>query len=125
MSMLQLAYVVNIVVLLPIVMATIFRIFPADEGRFDESEGWRLLVGGLWTGIVVLSVLGLFQPVLYSPVLLLQVIYKSIWLVAYVAPRLARRETSAVPWKMASCFVAIVAVWPFVLPWAYLLGSGG
>ncbi len=87
MQVLTFAYWANIVILVPIAVPTIFRIFPTDEGRMDESQGWRVLVGSLWTAILVLSVLGLFAPERYAPVLLLQLVYKSIWLLVYAAPR--------------------------------------
>jgi hypothetical protein len=116
------AYIANIVILVPIAVPTVFRSFPTDQGRFVESAGWRILVGGLWSGILVLSILGLGQPLRYSPVLLLQLIYKSIWLAVYVAPRLLRRDFKSVPWGIAVTFAAIVVIWPFLIPWDYLLG---
>jgi len=123
MQPIMVAYIANIVILGPIGLATVFRFFPTDEGRFSESAGWRVLMGGVWCAIVVLSILGLMDPLRFSPLLLLQVVYKSIWLAVYAVPRLLRREFSLIPWKMASCFAAIVVVWPFLIPWAYLFGS--
>lgn len=122
MLALRIAYWVNILCLLPIAIPTVFHLFPTDQGRFEESAGWRILMGGFWTGSLVLCILGLFQPLLYSPLLLLQLIYKAIWLAVYVAPRLARGETSQVPWGMAGLFTAMVVAWIFIIPWDYLLG---
>jgi hypothetical protein len=122
MQPLQFAYAVNVAVLAPIAVPTVFRLFPTDQGRFAESQGWRVLVGALWLAILVLSILGLFHPLRYSAVLLLQLIYKSVWLGVYVVPRLYRRELAAVPWGITSCFALIVIVWPFLIPWACLLG---
>jgi len=119
---LQFAYWVNIVVLGPIAISTVFRLFPTDQARLEESAGWRVLAGAFWVSVVVLSILGLFQPLRYSPVLLFQVIYKVVWLAVYVAPRLLRGESDAVPWIMTAAFVAYVVVWPFIIPWAYVLG---
>jgi hypothetical protein len=116
------AYIANIVMLGPIAVLTVFRIYPTDQGRFTESAGWRVLTGGLWSGILILSILGLAHPLRYSPVLLLQLIYKSIWLAVYVAPRLLRGDSKSIPWGMAGFFAAIVVVWPFLIPWQYLLG---
>jgi len=122
MVALKIAYLINVLVLIPIALPTVFRLFPTDQARFEESGGWRILTGSLWTGILILSVLGLFQPMKYSPVLLLQLIYKILWLSVYVAPRLLRGELAKVPWGMAGLFTGIVVVWPFLIPWAYLLG---
>jgi hypothetical protein len=121
MANFRIAYVINLVVLLPIAIPTLFRLYPTDQGRFEESAGWRVLVGALWTAILVLSVLGLFAPLRYSPVLVLQLIYKSLWLLVYVAPRVARGDIRSVPWGIASSFAVIVLVWPWIIPWGYLL----
>ena len=123
MQVLTFAYWANIVILVPIAVPTIFRIFPTDEGRMEESRGWRVLVGSLWTAILVLSVLGLFAPERYAPVLLLQLVYKSIWLLVYVAPRILRREYASIPWGITVSFAAIVVVWPLIIPWSALLAE--
>jgi hypothetical protein len=123
MQVLRFAYWANIVILVPIAVPTIFRIFPTDEGRMEESRGWRVLVGSLWTAILVLSVLGLFAPERYAPVLLLQLVYKSIWLLVYAAPRILRREYASIPWGITVSFAAIAAVWPFIIPWSALLAE--
>ena len=122
MQPIHLAYWINIVVLGPISIATVFRLFPTDQARFEESAGWRVLAGAVWMSAVVLSVLGLFHPLRYSPVLLLQLIYKPVWLAVYAAPRLLRGESDAVPWIMTGTFVGYIVVWPFLIPWSYLFG---
>ena len=81
-----------------------------------------MLVGSLWTGIMVLSALGLREPLRYSPVLLLQLIYKTLWLVVFALPLLRRREAHRIPWGIAISFAAIVVIWPWIIPWGYLLG---
>ena len=81
-----------------------------------------MLVGSLWTAIMVLSALGLREPLRYSPVLLLQLIYKGLWLVVFALPCAYRREWRLIPWGIAISFIAIVLIWPWVIPWSYLLG---
>jgi hypothetical protein len=51
MSALRLAYVANIVILVPIAVPTVFRLFPTDQGAFVESAGWRVLIGGVWLAV--------------------------------------------------------------------------
>ncbi|MFM2005723.1 MAG: hypothetical protein RLZZ09_1378, partial [Pseudomonadota bacterium] len=123
MQALTFAYWANIVILAPIAVPTIFRIFPTDEGRMEESSGWRVLVGSLWTAILALSILGLFAPERYAPVLLLQFVYKTIWLLVYAAPRLLRREYASIPWGIVVSFAAIAVVWPFIIPWSALFAE--
>jgi hypothetical protein len=123
MHVLLFAYWVNILILTPIAIPTVFKLYATDQARFPESAGWRILVGALWTAILALSALGLSQPLRYSPVLLLQLVYKSVWLAVYVIPRLPRGNLRAIPWGIAVSFAAIVIVWPFIIPWKYLLGD--
>lgn len=122
MTALQFAYVANLAVLLPTAVPTLLRICRTDQGCFPESAGWRVLVGSLWTAITVLSALGLRDPMRYSPVLLLQLIYKSLWLVVFALPLVRRREAHLIPPGIAISFFAIVLIWPWLIPWAYLIG---
>lgn len=123
MQPLAYAYLANVLLLVPVAVPTLFRLLPLDQGRFAESAGWRVLVGALWSAILCLSILGVFFPLRYAPVLLLQWIYKSLYLGVYVAPRVRRGEWSAIPWGITASFAVIVAVWPFLIPWAYLFGA--
>ena len=119
---LRAAYAANIFILLPIAVPTLMRLYQTDQGKFPESHGWRALVGALWTAIMVLSFLGLRAPLAYSPVLLLQVIYKSLWLLVYALPLMRRGDWTRIPWGIAVSFCVIVLIWPWILPWEHLLG---
>ena len=83
MTPLVLAYIFNIIVLIPIGLMTMLGGEKggqlACQSKFPESEGFRTLVGSLWTAILIGSVLGLFFPVTMSALLLIQVIYKTLW----------------------------------------------
>ncbi|GAA3521483.1 hypothetical protein GCM10022393_39850 [Aquimarina addita] len=73
------------------------------------------LVGCLWLAIAVLSVLGLWKPVTFSPVLLLQLIYKGTWLFIVALP--AFRNDMPIPKIMALFFIIWILVLPFLIPW--------
>ena len=75
----------------------------------------------LWTVILIGSVIGLFHPVSMSPVLLIQVIYNSLWLVVFVVPLLVRGRFGEVPWGIAGTFLFIVLTYPWVIPWSEFL----
>jgi hypothetical protein len=120
MNALQIPYAANLAILLPIAVPTILRSHCTDQGCFPESPGWRVLVGSLWTAIMILSALGLHEPVRFSPVLLLQLIYKSLWLLFYALPMARRGEWRAIPAGITTSFVAIVFAWPWLIPWSYL-----
>jgi hypothetical protein len=74
------------------------------------------LVGCLWLAIALLSVFGLWRPLLFSPVLLLQLIYKGTWLLAVAAPAIKNNQNY--PSGMAVFFLVWVVALPFVIPWA-------
>jgi len=118
MNLLLLPYIANIIILIPVVLGTLFNLFPTSGGYFPESLGWRTIVGSVWTAILIGSFLGLRSPTIYSPLLLLQVIYKSLWIGVYVIPRLS--NPSQVPWGIAITFILITIFYPFAIPWSYL-----
>jgi hypothetical protein len=123
MGYLRLAYAFKLLVLLPIAVPTLLRLYPTDQGKFEESAGWRVLVGALWTAILVLSALGLYAPLRFSPVLVLQVIYKTLWLLVFVLPLVLKGRSRSVPWGIAGTFLVIILVWPFIIPWGYLFSG--
>ena len=123
MNALLLPYIANILVLVPVGMGALFNLFPVSRGYFPESEGWRTLAGSLWTGILIGSILGLFWPIVFSPILLLQVIYKTLWLLVYIAPRIINAERrNEIPWRMTVVFALCVVLYPIVIPWNHLFG---
>ena len=121
MRTILLPYIANIIILVPVAMGTLFNLLPIADGHFPESAGWRLLVGSLWTAILVGSVMGLFNPLVFSPLLLLQVIYKALWLGVYTLPRLIIGDPAReIHWVISIIFVLIVLLYPLVIPWNYL-----
>lgn len=127
MTLLLLPYAFNVLVLVPIGLLTLFggerggRI--ACQGKFPESAGFRTILGSLWTAILIGSGLGLFFPVAMSPLLLIQVIYKSLWLLVFVLPRLVGGRSGEVLWGISLTFLVIVVSYPWVIPWAQVFGA--
>ena len=123
MNLLYLPYLFNILILVPVGLGSLFNVFQVSHGHFPESPGWRSLTGSLWTAILVCSILGLFQPILFSPLLLLQLIYKTLWLIVYVAPRIMKGDRrQEIHWGMTITFAIIVILYPIVIPWRFLFG---
>jgi hypothetical protein len=127
MTPLLLPYILNIIVLIPVGLATLLsgeaaqrRVF---QGKFQESEGIRTILGSLWAAMLIGSVIGLLAPVSMSPLLLIQVIYKSLWLLVFVLPRVLSGRASEVPWGMAGTFLFMALTYPWVIPWSAILGS--
>lgn len=126
MNPILLPYLFNIFILVPIGSLTLLggewggRL--ACQGKFPESEGYRTIVGSMWMAILIGSGLGLILPVPMSPLLLIQVIYKTLWLVVFVCPRLFAGRRDEVPWGISLTFFVIVLSYPWVIPWSSLFG---
>lgn len=112
----MIAYFANIAVLVPVSLgmfggkgaATVF------ESKVPASPELEQLVGALWFAILACSVLGLIWPQVFVPILILQVIYKALFLARVCFPKW--RNGEGVPWGVTGSFLAIVATYP-VLIW--------
>ena len=87
------------------------------SNAYASTEVMRL-VGCLWLGITVLSIFGLFFPIKFAPVMVLQLIYKGSWLIFVALP--AIKASQPYPKGMAGFFVVWVIVLPFIIPWKVL-----
>ncbi len=127
MTPLLLPYIFNIIVLIPIGLLTLLGGEKggqlACQNKFPESEGFRTILGSLWTAILIGSVLGLFFPITMSALLLIQVIYKTLWLLVYAMPRMHKQRSNEVPWGIALTFLIIIVSYPWVIPWGQLFGT--
>ena len=94
MKPLLLPYIFNILVVIPVGLTMPFGGAAGKrlvfQGKLPEGAEMRTISGTAWTVILIGSVIGLFHPVSMSPVLLIQVIYNSLWLVVFVVPLLVR-----------------------------------
>jgi hypothetical protein len=121
MNPLLIPYIANIVILVPVALGTLTGLLPISRGHFPESAGWRTITGSLWTAILACSVTGLFSPVIFAPILFLQVIYKSLWIIFYVLPRLKTEESrKEIHWGITISFLLIVIFYPIFIPWCVL-----
>jgi hypothetical protein len=121
MNLLLLPYIFNIVVLTPVGLTTLLggpaaqrRLF---QGKYPDSPGLRTILGSLWTALLIGSVIGLFYPVSMSPLLLIQVIYKTLWWLVFILPRLLSGRREEIHWGMAGIFLFIVLTYPWLIPW--------
>jgi hypothetical protein len=123
MSAPQVLFWANIVILVPIGFGTMLKPSLTDHGVFAESAGWRTLVGSLWVAILACSMLGVFWPSTFAWLLVFQVIYKSVWLLGYAAPRVVAGRRQEIPSGIALSFVAIVLIWPWFIPWRQMFAG--
>ena len=115
---LRIIYALNIIVAGQIAISALSNTKNSASTTFGNAyqptEVIRL-VGCLWLAIAILSILGLWKPITFSPVLLLQLIYKGTWLFVVALP--AFRNDVPFPKVMALFFVVWVLVLPFLIPW--------
>ena len=118
MIALKIIYIANIIVAGWISITSIF--FPKTatttvfQNAYQPTEVIRL-VGCLWLAIAVLSVLGLWKPISFSPILLVQLIYKGTWLLVVALPAIKNNQNY--PSGMALFFLIWVLILPFIIPW--------
>lgn len=118
MVALKIVYVANIVVAGWISITSMLSPKKAAETVFQNSyqpTAVIKLVGCLWFSITILSILGLWKPISFSPILLVQLIYKGTWLLIVALP--AIKNNQPYPTGMALFFLIWVLVLPFVIPW--------
>jgi hypothetical protein len=115
-NLLKIAYAANILILLPVVRSmfvaggttTVF------DGVVEDSAGLRLMIASLWTAILLGSAFGLVYPAAVQIILPIQIIYKSIWLITFVLPRLRSSGPGSVPMGITAVFAVIVVTYPFI-----------
>jgi hypothetical protein len=90
-------------------------LFGTPIARDDISN----LLGSVWLGLGIAALGGVFRPLTFSPLLLMQMIYKSIWLCAVAVPALwSSRGGSPL---LTVVFAGWVVVVGLALPWRNLL----
>jgi len=121
MKVLKLVYIANIIVASYIGITSLFYPKISAETIFQnnyQTTDIIRLVGCLWLAIAVLSICGFWRPLTFSPVLLLQLIYKGSWLIVVAIPAIINNQN--IPSGMAIFFLVWVLVLPFVIPWKEL-----
>ena len=118
MTTLKIIYIANIIVAGWIGITSLF--FPKLSSATIFQNSYQTtdiirLVGCLWLAIAILSVLGFLRPLTFSPVLLLQLIYKGTWLLVVAVP--AIKNHNSYPAGMVIFFLVWVLILPFVVPW--------
>ena len=85
------------------------------------------IIGGVvysvWLACGILCISGLRSPLKFSPILLLDVAYKAIWLVAVVLPREAGGQLPAFAVIMSILYLTIIIGDLVAIPWRYLLAK--
>jgi hypothetical protein len=78
------------------------------------------VAGSVWTAFGILSLFGLRRPLRFLPVLLMQLAYKSIWLVGVLLPALARGDRPAYAILFTIIFLSYVVLDLIAIPFSWL-----
>lgn len=82
------------------------------------------VTGCVWAGIGLLSIAGLRNLLKFTPVLMLQIIYKSIWLVLIFLPEAIKGNAPVYAVFIAFIFITIVAGNVIAVPFGYVFERG-
>lgn len=111
-------YLMRLLYLLNFVMLGL-QVWPAiinHVGVWDPVKG---VAFSFWAALSALSVLGLRYPLKMLPLLLLQLLYKSIWVIAVALPLWSAFRSIELTKVMA--YGAVVDL--IVIPWPYVLAN--
>ncbi|MEM1025624.1 MAG: hypothetical protein AAF627_20475 [Myxococcota bacterium] len=105
-------YVLNILILVPVCYQMLFGrgVASVFEGQVAESLGLRVMVGALWCAILIASVAGIMWPEFFAPIVLVQIVYKFLWLVVFVVP--LWHSGGRIPSGITLVFACIVVAYP-------------
>jgi hypothetical protein len=78
------------------------------------------ILGGVYVSFALLSILGLQSPLKFSPILLLQLGYKAIWLVAVVLPAIVTHSLPTYAISFIVVFATFILGDLIAVPFKYL-----
>lgn len=124
--LLKLIYIANVVVAGTVGFLCLATPARASVLVFSGTASDRAaltVVGAFWLAIALLSVRGYFSPQAFQPVLLIQLVYKGLWLIVFAAPAYLSGRAHSVPGGIAAFFLVWVIVLPFAIDWSALIGN--
>ena len=95
-------------------------------GVFHHEELWELMEGVvqcMLAAFSALSILGLRYPLQMLPLLLWELVWKSIWLIVVAVPLWSAGTMDESTWGTAFFAVLLVVIVPFCIPWRYVFDT--
>ena len=83
------------------------------------------VLGSAYSGFALIALLGLRAPLRFAPVLLLQLTYKLLWLLAVFLPMAVHGEAPPYAWLFAVIFTTYVIGDLVAIPFRLLLSDAG
>jgi hypothetical protein len=91
-----------------------------------HTDAWPLMngvVSSLLAGVSVLAAWGIRYPLQMLPVLVFELIWKSIWLIAVALPLWSAGQMDAQTWStVIDCLVGVILM-PIAIPWGYVFSN--
>lgn len=89
---LKFLYVYNVLTLIPSgLVIIVFPLLVKTMFRMPEQDPYIFgITGSVWLSFGILSIFGLKYPLRFTPVLLMQLCYKTLWLLGIVLPAAVR-----------------------------------
>ena len=100
-----------------------FTIWP---GVLHHGEGVNLMEGevsSLLATVSVLAALGIRYPLKMLPVLLFELIWKSIWLIAFALPLWSAHQIDAETAETVKACLMGIVIFPIAIPWPYVFAN--
>ncbi len=104
------------IIFMPDFVRSLFRMPIQDPVTFG-------ITGGVYLAFGILSIFGLKSPLKFVPVLFLQVLYKSIWLIGVILPLLLKGELQLYGILITIIFLTYIIADLFSIPFGYLFSS--
>jgi hypothetical protein len=89
------------------------------QGTAEDNSAMGV-AGSFWLAIAILSAVGLYFPAQMSVVLMIQLLYKGMWLMFFALPAYLNGQPGKVPTGIALFFAVWVVVLPFVIPFRFI-----
>ncbi len=95
-------------------------------GYIVHHEGWTSsheAASSLLAALSFLAVFGIRYPLQMLPLLLFELAWKAIWLIAIALPRWLTHQMDSSTWQMVITCVAAIVICPILIPWPYFFAN--
>ena len=90
-------------------------------GHKGPWEPQDAMAWSVWAGFSTLAILGVFHPVKMIPILLLEIFYKSLWLILVAYPLWRAGTLAGSPAEQETYVFLPVVIVILIIPWGYVL----
>ena len=100
-----------------------FTIWPGVIHHAKAVELMDGVVSSLLAAVTVLAALGIRYPLKMLPLLLFELVWKSIWLIAFALPLWSAHQVDAETQETVKACLMGIVIFPIVIPWPYVLAN--